>query len=272
MGKIQPYLGIILVPRTLPKGEPRDLECEFRTNLPLILDIVNFIAKKNCLSTDEASDFRSEVHLKLIENDYEVLAKFEGRSSIKTYFHVVLSRLFLDYRFKLWGKWRPSEAAKRLGTVAILLERYTHADGYTFQQAAQFLRQNHQIKAEEKELYALYESLPHRQKRMMVSDDILASKADDESLQEEHLIQREEQLKLEQAISVMNVCLGKLGVEDRTIIKMHFHQKLPLSKVAKALGLNQKKLYRRMAKILNQLAQLLKEHGIDEAQIKSLLQ
>src|SRR5215208_5464467 len=53
----------------------------------------------------------------------QVRRRFERRSSLPTYVTVVIQRLFLDYRNRLWGKWRPSSDAKRLGPTAMLLER-----------------------------------------------------------------------------------------------------------------------------------------------------
>src|SRR4029453_14108130 len=45
--------------------------------------------------------------LRLVEDDYDVLRRFQARSSLPTYVTVVIQRLFLDYRNRLWGKWRP---------------------------------------------------------------------------------------------------------------------------------------------------------------------
>jgi DNA-directed RNA polymerase specialized sigma24 family protein len=86
---------------------------------------ISFVSSRHHLPGSEADDFGSHVKLKLIEHDYAILKKFEGRSNLRTYLTVVIHRLFLDYRIKAWGKWRPSAAAKRCGGVAILLERLT---------------------------------------------------------------------------------------------------------------------------------------------------
>jgi len=46
-----------------------------------------------------------------------LLAKFEGRSSLRTFLTVVIQRLFLDHRISAWGKWRPSAEARRGGST-----------------------------------------------------------------------------------------------------------------------------------------------------------
>ena len=74
-----------------------------------------------------------------------MLRRFEGRSSLTTYITVVVQRLFLDRRNRLWGKWRPSAEARRLGPTAVLLERLVSRDGWSAEQALETLRVNHGV-------------------------------------------------------------------------------------------------------------------------------
>ena len=76
-------------------------------NLPLVDSVVRTIARRHGLSADQQDELGSSVKLKLVENDYEVLRKFEGRSSMRTYLTAVVQRHFLDSRTALWGRWRP---------------------------------------------------------------------------------------------------------------------------------------------------------------------
>src|SRR5262249_56536161 len=96
---------------------------------PVIDDITGHGVRSHRLSPAEADDFRSEVRLHFIDRNYEVLRRFENRSSLPTYVTVVIQRLFLDYRNRLWGKWRPSSEAKRQGPTWILFERLLAGDG-----------------------------------------------------------------------------------------------------------------------------------------------
>ena len=105
--------------------------------------MISFVSSRHHLPGSEADDFGSHVKLKLIEDDYAILRKFEGRSNLRTYLTVVIQRLFLDYRIKAWGKWRPSAEAKRSGPVAILLERLTQRDGYGLEEAVELMKTNH---------------------------------------------------------------------------------------------------------------------------------
>ena len=48
-------------------------------------------------------------------DDYSILRKFKGRSSLRTDLITVVTHLYQDWRNGRWGKWRPSEDAKRRG-------------------------------------------------------------------------------------------------------------------------------------------------------------
>src|SRR5262249_55699200 len=121
-------------------GEERFLAC-----LPVIDDITAQVCRRHRLTSADANDFRSDVRAHFIDRDYEVLRRFEGRSSLATYVTVVVQRLFFDFRNRQWGRWRPSAEAKRLGPTAILLERLVVRDGWTLEQAAETLRVNHGV-------------------------------------------------------------------------------------------------------------------------------
>ena len=112
----------------------------FLSELALIERVIAWVCARRCLRGAEAEDFGSTVKLRLIENDYEILGRFEGRSSLKTYMTVVVHRLYLDYQTQRFGKWRPSAEARRLGPVALRLEALLYRDGLTFEEASGVLR------------------------------------------------------------------------------------------------------------------------------------
>jgi len=74
------------------------------------------------LSPEDADDFGSVVKLTLLEGHRASLRRFDRRSSLYTYLTVVIQRMFLDYRIRMWSQWRPPEA-RRAGAGAILLKR-----------------------------------------------------------------------------------------------------------------------------------------------------
>jgi len=90
--------------RNVPSGPSPDalLRGEaFWSCLPLIGEVTAHVCRRHRLSADESEDFMSEVRLHFIEREFEPLRRFEGRSSLRTYLTVVITRLFLNYRNRL---------------------------------------------------------------------------------------------------------------------------------------------------------------------------
>jgi hypothetical protein len=81
-------------------GSPLTREQLFLSQLALIERVIAWVCVRRCLRGADAEDFSSTVKLRFIENDYEILGRFEGRSSLKTYVAVVINRLYLDYQTK----------------------------------------------------------------------------------------------------------------------------------------------------------------------------
>src|ERR1700757_5192055 len=130
-------------------------EERFLANVPTIERIAAFYCRRMHLSDADTEDFIGYVKLELIERDYEIIAKFEGRSSFTTYLTTVIHRLLYQHRTKEWGKWRPSAEAKRMGDVAIALERLTTRDGYSLSEAVAMMTTGNAPAASGRELEAI---------------------------------------------------------------------------------------------------------------------
>src|SRR5215472_1056914 len=122
----------------------------FLTNLPTIEALVQMVARQQRMSWAEAEEFASIVRLRLIENDYAILRKFRGGSTLRTYLTVVIARQALDYRDACWGRWRPSRTARRLGPAAVALERLVVRDGLSFEEAWRTLPEEDLVKEAER--------------------------------------------------------------------------------------------------------------------------
>src|SRR5215471_8489012 len=140
----------------------------FLTNLPTIEALVQMVARQQRMTWAEAEEFASIVRLRLIENDYAILRKFRGGSSLRTYLTVVIARQALDYRDACWGRWRPSRAARRLGRAAVALEKLIVRDGLTVDEAWRLLPDAPAI-ADPRPLRAFAAGLQPRLRRHYVS-------------------------------------------------------------------------------------------------------
>jgi antitoxin (DNA-binding transcriptional repressor) of toxin-antitoxin stability system len=127
----------------LDKPAEQTWESFFLDNLSLIDRVTAFVSRKYGLSGADAEDFASAAKLKLIEDDYAVLRKFEHKCSLPTYLTIVISRHYLDQKIHEWGKWRPSVRARQGGDAAIYLERLVRRDGLGITEASTIVRQKY---------------------------------------------------------------------------------------------------------------------------------
>src|SRR5262245_6853092 len=94
------------------------LEELYHHSLEVLLPILRGLGREKRLSPEEAEDLRSEVQLKLLEDDYRALRLWNSRSSLKVYLATVAYNLWHDRVRSLKGKTFVSAAAKRLGPPA----------------------------------------------------------------------------------------------------------------------------------------------------------
>jgi RNA polymerase sigma factor (sigma-70 family) len=246
-------------------------EREFLELLPLIERIVEFVARRHCLSPADAEDFGSEVKIKLIDNDYAILRKFEGRSSMRTFLTTVISRAFLDYRNSEWGKWRPSAEARRGGPDAILLERLLVRDGLPLHDAFDLMNTNHGVTRGRSELEEMASRFPVRFRRRFEPEDALLSvpapgRADGPLQEQEH------QAAWDRTIGVLRKLQEKLDARDALILAMRFQDGRKVSEIAQVLQLDARPLYEHVYKLLDQLRSALEALGVDARFVRELME
>jgi RNA polymerase sigma factor for flagellar operon FliA len=209
------------------------------------------------------------MHLKLVENDHEVLRKFEQRSSLATYLTSIVVRHLIDEQNARWGKWRPSIYAKRHGAVAMHLEMLMTRDGLSFREAVQILRTNVHVTESEEELYQVSRGFPVRATRRFVGleslDDVAHTGAADDDLDRRRRVE-----VATRTSAALKIALEALGPQDRVLLRMCFERGLPLSDVARALQLEHKPLYRRRAHVFAVLRRALEEQGISREDIQEI--
>jgi RNA polymerase sigma factor (sigma-70 family) len=245
-------------------------EALFLSSLPVIDDVAGQVCRRHCLDSAETADFRSDVHLHFIERDYEVLRRFEGRCTLRTFVTVVIQRLFLDYRNRLWGKWRPSAEAKRLGPTAVLLERLVSRDGWSIEQAAEVLRVNHGVEMDDA-LSAFGQRILQRLPPAQLVAESEANAAMSSSLPPDVGVLRDEQDSLAKRVrTALDNARQGLTPEERLILQMRFEDAVPVADIARALHLNQKRLYRTLERLLGDLCKSLEAEGVSRDDVRAL--
>ncbi len=259
-----------------PSRRPRAIsavkdDALFLDNLPVIDAAVGLVCRRHHLTAAEADEFAAEVRLHFVARDYEPLRKFEGRSSLRTYLVVVVQHLFIDYQNRLWGKWRPSAEARRLGRIGILVERLVIRDGWTFDQVCETLRVNHGIEIDAA-LQSLFIKLAERAPmRQFVPDVEAEAIASPGPWPDANVLRAEQGFRAKRVQTALDRVKQSLTAEERLILKMRFEDAVPVADIARALHLDQKRLYRTIEQLLARLREGLEDAGVSRDEVAALL-
>jgi RNA polymerase sigma factor (sigma-70 family) len=253
--------------RMLDRGRAEAL---FLEHLEWINRAASIACARQNVRGDEAEDFTSWVRMKLMEDDYAVLRKFRGESAVKTYLASVVARSFFDYARTHRGEWRSSAAAERIGEAAKDLERLVYRDGYTLQQAGEKLRTAGRTTLSDAQLARLLEQLPRRTplRPVEVQPDAVLDATEGDSRADERVVAAERRTQRAEVMKALGQALEELEPEERLIVRMHFRDGLTLAAVARALGLEQKPLYRRVERLRIRLRTLLEDAGLREDDVR----
>jgi RNA polymerase sigma factor (sigma-70 family) len=240
----------------------------FVSQLPVIERVIAWVCTRRCLRAADAEDFGSVVKTRLVENDYAILARFEGRSSLKTYLVAVINRMYLDYQVQRFGKWRSSAEARRLGAVAVRLECLLYRDGLTFDEACGVLQSDPRVSEGKDALYALSLRLPPRSRPRREARDGEPAGPERTS---SGLERAERQALADRTFSAIRRSLARVPAEVRLFLRLHLEAGLTVAEVSRSLGLDQKALYRRKEGMLRSLRTDLEAEGIGSREAHELL-
>ena len=241
----------------------------FETRYLCVGEILGYIARRHRLASEDREDFASFAMFKLVENDYARIRKFRGESQFNTYLTVVLQRLFLDYRTQKWGKWRPSTAAQRLGTVAMRLETLLYRDGFEFHEAREILLTSMECDRTEEELWELAGKLPRRERFFCVDEEVLARLGTTRSVDDYD--RHEAASLLGDLESQLKDATEDLSSEDRLLLKMRFDQGLSVPEIAMVVNLKPKTIYARITRLLKRIRCRLEQSGVRWETLESLV-
>lgn len=242
----------------------------FEANLGLIQDLLRSVAGRQRLRPDESQDFSSYALLRMIENDYGTFRSFQGKCSLRTYLVTVVHRLFLDYRTHQWGKWRSCAQARRLGEVAIQLDRLIHRDGQPLDQAVSILLDRARGETTREELLEIASRLPQRFRPRFEPEERLGEVPAEGDVEE--LIQdRERAATARRVRTILAEALEGLSAEDRLLLKMRYESGFTVRQIAAALHLEDRPLYRRFEQCLKQLRARVERAGLTLADIEVII-
>ena len=237
------------------------LEELYLQSLEALPPILRCLGREKRLSPEEVEDLRSDIQVKLLEDDYRVLRQWDSRSSLKGYLATVVCNLWHDRLRGEKGKVVVSAAARRLGPPAPELEVLLGRQGLTLDQAYLAIKPRFPglSRCEAEEIAAQINPKPGRH---FESEDVVTRLPDLEPMGDERLEQREKLAKKRKALALMHRRLSELPEQDRILLVRAHAEGVKFSRIARSLGIDQKPLYRRNEKLITKLRANLEEAGI----------
>ena len=233
----------------LPAAVEVDGATLLSAHLTTVQEAIRVVCRLQNLAAEDVEELASLVYLKLLQGNGAVLRRFRGESSLRTFLIVVVRRVLLDSWIARNGKWRPSTDARRLGAIAIELERLVYREGMSLAEAAETIRISRGIADSDDELAFLLSLLPTRPMRRFVSDANLAGQASAEPDPLELLLNDAGPSRMNQ----VKTALATLTFDDRQLLSLRFAHNLTVREIALRRGIDAKVLYRRFERILRQI-------------------
>ena len=247
-------------------NDPNPYEAQLVENLPLIERIVGALARRYGMGEDDAAELSSAIKLRIVEDDYAVFRKFRGESALPTYLTVVIAMMAREHRVAERGRWRPSAASQRIGPVAVKLETLVAQKGYALAEAGEIMRSRGETTLSDRQLGELLRQLP---RRAGGAEPLLSAAARDAA--EAGVMSAEASARRASVEKLLEETLATLPLEDRLLLKLRFWQEASIADAARILGVEQRPLYRRIEKLMNDLRARLAGAGITVDQVRELI-
>ena len=244
----------------------------FEANLDLIDQVARMVCARRRLGAEDVEDFVSAARLSLLEDDYTVLRRYEGRSSLAAFLAVVFDHLLSDQRIHALGKWHPSRAAERLGPAAVLLETLVHRDRRSIDEALPIVRQLDGTlqRSDLESMVARFPGRIPRPRAVPIEDDAEIPVAAPER-GDEQTTAREERSLAARTSTVIRGAIAALDREDRMLLRLHFGSKVSIADVSRMLRVPQRPLYRRLESLLKGLRGAIETARLDPGSILELI-
>jgi RNA polymerase sigma factor for flagellar operon FliA len=249
--------------------EPRDL---LEQNLEVIDRIVAAACRRARRYGPDAEDFAASVRLALVDDDYAILRKYQGRSAFPTYLTVVIERLMEDDRNRAMGRWRASAEAMRLGSAAMLLESLVRRDHRSLEEALPLVQAVDSSLTRER-VEAMLRQIPERAARAQLTPLDDAASVVRTSVETDALALANEARRLSSRTNdVVRETLAALPTEDRALLQFRFAESMKIADISRMLRLPQRPLYRRLEALLERFRASLAAAGVDGSAAADLLQ
>ncbi|MFN7976584.1 MAG: sigma-70 family RNA polymerase sigma factor [Vicinamibacterales bacterium] len=235
-----------------------------------VVETVRYVAARNRLTRDTADELRSRVMVHLTSNDYGVLRRWRGDSTLHTYLVTVVGNVYLDLRNQEWGKAKPPAVARREGPVAMLLWRLTHRKRLSFDEAVSLMLTQYEVTATREDLWAMFQQFPPARGRYFVDVNELADREQPGGEADVLVQQRDLDTLASRVDRALAKALDGLTADDQLILKLFFCDGVTRAGIARIMQLDQQRLYPRFLKLLETLQRALEAEGVGAQDVRRL--
>jgi hypothetical protein len=218
---------------------------------------VRDLARRHHLAPAEIDEFEITVLRSLERNDFELLRAFDGRSTWETYLNLVVTREFFLFQGELWGQWRPTATAHRLGPAAVLLEELVVRDHLSLAEAIDLMRSVHRV---DMPRYRI----AHMARQLRLDAGLETKAHEPAALRADAPADRRVQ-------DLVRKALALLSPDDRLIVELRLRDGQPLTRIARIMRMDVRPLQRRLDHVTSVLTEALLAEGIQRAEVDALL-
>jgi RNA polymerase sigma factor (sigma-70 family) len=227
---------------------------------------------------NEAIELSNQVLDTLQHDDYRVLRQFKGDAKLSTYITTIIARQAVDLVRKKLGRSREKERAQKFGKIGMMIYEKIILQGCSLEEIYPELKSTEGISQSLEELETIAEKIKGKKGSLSFSNEdnpvvkngatvnedgdyIIPDKKNDP---EELLIEEQRKQKLGEVVKDI---IAHLNGEERIILRMRFPangEKKPgkVEQIATVLGISEKAVYKRIARILKKCKNLLDQKGV----------
>ena len=261
-------------------------EEKFEKLFELVEKAISGVCSEFQIAEEDAKDFASQMWEKFFKDDCRLLKAAEDKGA--AYIKTMVRNTAIDQHRKEKGQWRPSTKAKKLGDIAVRLEKYLYHQYIPFQEAISLLRT--ECKAEgalmpsvetlEAWSIKLYR-MPKSRREISIDSEkgnVINLSFHSRENGRNPLKNPEEESMLENTRKVHQTCQSiiqnfssRLSKNQKLMIKLHFEHGYSMSKIADMLSMSQPQVNYQVKSILKNLKKELLKSGINENDIIDII-
>lgn len=227
---------------------------------------------------NEALELSNKVLDTLKRDDYRVLRQFKGDAKLSTYITTIIARQAVDLVRKKLGRSREKERAQKFGKTGMIIYEKVMLQGCSLDEIYPGLKSTEGISQSLEELETIAEKIKGKKGSLpfpngdnpvvkngaIVNEDgdyIIPDKKNDP---EELLIEEQRKQKLGEVVKDI---IAQLNGEERIILRMRFpasdeEKTGKVEQISTVLGISEKAVYKRIARILKKCKNLLDQKGV----------